>query len=112
MRQAIITRYLPATMRKGSRIKAEASSGSVTVPYDYELDTNGNHTAAARALAEKLAGEYPHGPGWRGYWLAGGAPNDRGNVYVRFGSDYLPPVQREAIGKQGSDWFFVSGGEA
>ena len=52
--QAIITKYLPATETKGSRFKATAEAGSVVVPYDHALDTEGNHIAAAKALCKKM----------------------------------------------------------
>ena len=53
--QAIITKYLPTTNSRGSRIKATCSSGSVTIPYPYELSGQAVHRAAAEALAAKLA---------------------------------------------------------
>ena len=73
-RQAIVTKYLPATSSRGSRIKATAQVGSVTVAYDCDLDLEGNHDAAAKALADKYE--------WPGEWFGGGSPDGRGNVYV------------------------------
>lgn len=102
MKQAIITRYLPATETKGSRIKAEATSGSITVPYDYDFDPNGNHTAAAAALALKLGQQYPHGDGWRGYWIGGGAAGERGNVYVHVGAELPAGLIHRC---EGTDYF-------
>jgi len=52
--QAILTRYLPITSSRGSRIKAIAAAGSVTIPYPHELDTESAHRAAALALRERL----------------------------------------------------------
>ena len=52
--QAIITKYLSATNSRGSRIKATCSSGSVTIPYPYELSGQAVHRAAAEALVAKL----------------------------------------------------------
>jgi len=80
MRQSISTRYLGATNTRGSRVKARSSSGlSVTLPYDHEYDANTNHTRAAEALAREF--------GWVGRWVAGGAEDGRGNVYVQDDGD-------------------------
>jgi hypothetical protein len=74
MRQAIITRYMGPTNHRSSRVKATASAGSVTVCWDHALGVDENHAAAAKALADKY--------GWGGVWVAGGLPNEAGNVYV------------------------------
>jgi hypothetical protein len=64
-RKAITTRYIGPTNSRGSRIKAMAEGGlSITVPYDYGLSADGNHLAAAIALANKH--------GWGGHWVGGG----------------------------------------
>ncbi len=52
--QAITIKYLPATNSKGSRFKATAAAGSITLGYDHGLDTEGNVKAAATALLAKL----------------------------------------------------------
>lgn len=72
--QAIITKYVGPTNFKGSRIKATASAGSVTVSYDSGLSSDANHDNAAYKLAEKF--------GWHGTYNRGGMPGDKGNVYV------------------------------
>lgn len=72
--QAIVTKYLPATNTRGSRIKASASAGSKTIGYDDSLNTDGAHAVAAQALAEKF--------GWEGTWYGGGMPDGKGNVFV------------------------------
>jgi hypothetical protein len=54
MAQAITTRYLGTTAARGSRMLAVAFGGRATVAYDYELDIDGNHAAAAAALCRKL----------------------------------------------------------
>jgi len=76
--QAIITKYLPATNTKGSRIKATAEAGSVTIPYSYEVNEAGAHRLAAQALTDKL--------GWTtnsyGALIGGGLPNNSGYVFV------------------------------
>jgi hypothetical protein len=82
MTASIYTKYIGPTNFRGSRIKATASNGagSLTVSYDHALNVDGNHAAAARALAKKL--------GWHGRVSSGGAPGGRGNVYVYHGEDY------------------------
>ena len=80
MRQSISTKYISATDFRGTRVKARSSSGlSVTVSWNDALGTDENHTAAAQALAAKL--------GWSGRWIAGGAGDGRGNVYVNDDGD-------------------------
>ena len=51
MRQAIVTKYIGPTTSRGSRVKAAAYAGSITVPWDHALSPEGNHTEAAKALA-------------------------------------------------------------
>lgn len=63
--QSIITRYLGATNTKPSRVFAKASAGAhkLTVNWDHSLCYEQNHTAAAKALAEKA--------GWNGHYQGG-----------------------------------------
>lgn len=72
--QAIITRYLPPTNFKGSRIKATAAAGSLTLHLDHALNIEDNHARAAKALADKF--------NWRGGWFMGGMPDDSGYCFV------------------------------
>ena len=72
--QAIETRYLRATNVRGARIKATAWAGSVTVPYDYELDAADAHKAAADALIAKF--------GWKGTYAQGGNVKGDGYYFV------------------------------
>lgn len=65
------TRFVPAGVHKGSRIRAKCSAGQVTIPYPYELDVYGGHRLAVQALAEKLGfkgeihmGSHPDGSGY------------------------------------------------
>lgn len=82
--QAIETRYLGPTNTKGSRIKATAWAGSVTLPYNSELNVDQNHRAAAMALAAKCAEHAEQFGGtsiWTdGTWTQGG--NAKGTGYV------------------------------
>ena len=65
--QAIVTKYLPATNVKGSRIKATCQGGSVTLSWDDSMNTDMNHRTAAFALASKMQ--------WDGNWISGGLPS-------------------------------------
>ena len=55
--QAILTKYIGATNYRGSRIKATCDRGTLTVPFDYALDTGANHIAAAQALVNRFVKE-------------------------------------------------------
>jgi hypothetical protein len=68
--QAIVTRYLGPTDTRGSRIKATADAGSVTIPYPHELSGEAVHRAAAEALLVKLGWDTAHG--YRPFRLVGG----------------------------------------
>jgi Uncharacterized conserved protein len=89
--QAITTKYLPATNRRGSRIKATAAAGNVTLGYSCALNTENNHAVAARALAEKY--------GWKGQWFGGGLPDGRGYTFVCVSHDPASAVAFESEGK-------------
>ena len=71
-RQAIVTRYLGPTNVRGSRVKATAEAGSVTLSWDNALDSYANHSKAAEALANKFD--------WGGVWYGGGTAE--GYVFV------------------------------
>jgi hypothetical protein len=62
--QAIEVKYFGPTNYKGSRWKATAAAGSVTVGYDYALNSTDNALAAAQALVDKFE--------WGGVVLHGG----------------------------------------
>jgi hypothetical protein len=55
--QAIITKYLPATNHKPSRIKASCERGSITVGYHSEMAGESPHIGAAQALVNKFIAE-------------------------------------------------------
>lgn len=70
---AITTKYFGPTNTKGSRIKATANGNSITISFDYSLDSEARHAKAARALCDKM--------GWENKLIAGGL--DAGNyVFV------------------------------
>ena len=72
MRQAITTKFIGPTNARGARVKAVCEAGSITVNWDYAIGQDGNHDAAAKALAVKL--------GWDGAWFGGSMA--AGNCYV------------------------------
>ena len=72
--QAISTKYLGATDHRGVRIKATCCAGTLTVPYDYALNTANNHAAAGVALAQRL--------GWTGTLSIGGTKDGYVLVFV------------------------------
>ena len=75
--KAIITKKLPFTSTKPTRIKASDLDGnSVTVPYDDALrwSTGETHIPAARALCEKM--------GWHGKLAQGSLGGDYVFVWV------------------------------
>jgi hypothetical protein len=74
MRQAIVTKYLPVTNTKPSRVKASAEAGSVILSWDSALSTDQNHAKAANALAEQK--------GWAGHWRGGALPDHSGFCFV------------------------------
>jgi hypothetical protein len=79
MLQAIVTKLLGPTTHMGTRISARCNAGHLVVRYDYALDIDENHKAAAQALVERL--------GWteaKGYpALVGGAlPGNAGYCFV------------------------------
>jgi hypothetical protein len=65
--QAIMTRYLGPSNVRGARVKATAAAGSVTLSWDHALNSDANHLAAARALADKFE--------WQGALIGGGLPS-------------------------------------
>ena len=64
MYQAILVKYLGPTDYRGSRWKATAAAGSITLGYDHALNTTDNAATAARALCDKFQ--------WDGAALQGG----------------------------------------
>lgn len=52
--QAIQTKYLCPTNFRGSRVKATAGAGSITLEWDDSKNSYDNHRAAMHALVEKL----------------------------------------------------------
>jgi hypothetical protein len=75
---AIHTKFLPATDRTGSRIKAYTTSGfTATVPYDYSLSDEMVHFEAVKALVKK------HGLDWDlSDMRYGDSADGRGYVFV------------------------------
>ena len=74
MSAAIVTRYHGPTNTKGARIKACAYGANITISYDYALDVDRNHKAAADALIAKM--------GWTGTFAQGGNVEGTGYYFV------------------------------
>ncbi len=55
--QAIITKYIPATNFKPSRVNAKCERGSLTQSWDSGLDDGENHRAACDALCARFHAE-------------------------------------------------------
>jgi hypothetical protein len=78
-RQAIMTTY------KGGKISVRAQAGKAFIAWDYELDREGNHAAAARQFAERF--------GWNGgQWVGGCLPDGHSYAWV-----LLPESMSDAI---------------
>ena len=76
VRQAIVTKYLPATNYKPSRIKASCDAGSITISYPHELEPVEAHASVAIELHHKL--------GWdeKNMLVVGGLPDSCSHGYV------------------------------
>lgn len=61
--QAIRTRWKCPTNTQGSRIVVSCRAKRMTVGWDYALNIEDNHRAAAQRLLERL--------GWDGMWVGG-----------------------------------------
>lgn len=75
IRHAIETRYLGPTNRLGSRIVAKSASGHrIMLDWDDALNTDENHRAAAKALANKL--------GWTNRLITGALSDSYVHVFI------------------------------
>lgn len=73
--QGIFTKYHGPTSTKGSRISARTSSGTrIYRGYDHVLSSGENHSAAAKALRDKM--------GWTGEMVGAGLPNQTGYAFA------------------------------
>lgn len=95
MRKAIHTKYAGPTNTRGSRIIARCCGASVSRGYSHDLNADGNHTMAAKALVEKQ--------GWTGLYVGGGNPDGRGYCYVHMSDD----LAHAPLGRADVDWFHV-----
>lgn len=76
--KAILVKYLPATNRTGSRLKAtDVDSNSLTIPYPHE--SRHAHADCAVALCRKM--------GWKGTLVEGGL-GDGTSVFTFLDSDH------------------------
>ena len=89
MSQAIVTKYIPASNTRGSRIKAMAERDSISVPYPHEINSGDVHAYAAQKLCEKFASEDLKQFGtpvtknpWSRAFVSGAMPNNKGECHV------------------------------
>lgn len=55
--QAIISKFIPATNTKPSRVKATCERGSITIPHPHELSGDAVHEHAAGLLCARFVAE-------------------------------------------------------
>ena len=75
--KAIVTRYIPPTNERGSRVSAVAEPfrvNRIVLPWDYEKDATENHRAAALALCRKRE--------WSGELVTGSLPDAYVHVFT------------------------------
>lgn len=84
--QTIITTYHGSTNARNTRVSATASGSKtrVILSWDYDLSSEENHMAAARALMERLD--------WRGCYIGG--HNQRGMQFVCANDKFSYKVER------------------
>jgi hypothetical protein len=80
--QAIISKYLPATNRLPSRIKASCERGSITRSYPHDLSGDSCHAFVANLLCERFVaedakayGSRPETNPWAGVRIMGTIPS-------------------------------------
>lgn len=78
--QAILTKYLPATNCRSSKIKAVCERGSITISYPHDLSGDDVHIAAADALIGRFVAEDAKRYGsnknpWQRKRVCGGLPD-------------------------------------
>ena len=79
--QAIRTKFLPPTDRRGSRVKAECQAGSIILNWDHAHNPDANHGLACMALVAKLGWTPDKGRGYQGMWVMGELP-DQSSAHV------------------------------
>ena len=72
--QAIVTKYVGPTNYRGSRVIAKCEAKRIAVSWDDALNVDENHRRAAQILATELE--------WRGRWVGGSLPDNRGYCFV------------------------------
>jgi hypothetical protein len=79
--QAIHTKYMPRTDKRGSLIKAKCERGSITIPYPHELSGDSVHRLAVMKLVWKFIEEdnkngiTPEASVWARPFVTGGLPD-------------------------------------
>jgi hypothetical protein len=100
MKQAIETRYYGPTNTRGSRVGAKAWGGSTSDNWNCADNQAANHCRAAMLLCAKM--------GWHGVYVAGGKPDERGNVYVGLHGTFSREwCEQYLVGVEREDWFIM-----
>lgn len=79
--QAIVVKYLGPTNCRGSRYKATAQAGSITLEADPRLGLEANAKRAAAALREKLGWTDAESRNYGKEWIHGFLP-DGAHVFI------------------------------
>lgn len=99
-KQAIETRYYGPTNCRGSRIGAKSWAGKITDYWNHAENVARNHCRVAQLLCAKM--------NWQGLYIAGGRPDETGNVYVSLHGTFSREwCERYLIGTEGEDWFLI-----
>lgn len=83
--QTVITKYLPATAHRGSRIKVSSWLGNKIIPWDYALDAEDNHKVAFYAWLDEENKEMYARFGvepWFKYVAHGNLPDSSGYAFI------------------------------
>lgn len=80
--QAILSKYIPATNTRGSRIKAWCERGSITIPYPHDLTGAACHRAAVDALLSKFRAEDGVECSWSRPYVTGGTADGYAHVFI------------------------------
>jgi hypothetical protein len=70
---AIVTKRLPPTNFKGTRIKAKCAAGAITIEWDWAESIEGNHRRAAMQLVREV--DWTVKAGYEGQWVGGTIAN-------------------------------------
>ena len=93
--QTIVTKYDGPSNTQPARIIAKCWIGRIVYPWNYELNVEGNHSAAAAKLIIKLNSDRKKAGHDDYNWqpvASGNMPDNSGNAYV---IDLVPNTEKE-----------------